>query len=170
MPIMNIAREMLEDNKKTSLEDFLKRALPLMMPKAGGGGGATGAQKVILNENGEIIALHCAWYDKYFRVENFGKKASTKNGFNSYSTMGVSARNAFFTGREKEIDATRKAVFAEEISIEEGRNKISELENLQPNKELPDYLEPHVVQVEDGKLSGELPEPYTAPEVNVDSA
>lgn len=101
---------LLAGNMDATVADIYPQFEALASAKAGGGGGR--ATTFHRDEQGNVTALFCAYYKKWFPVDGdveFGKKASTQSGFNNYSKPGL----ALFTKQLNEFKKAKDALLIE---------------------------------------------------------
>ena len=103
--------EFLEANSKKNVGTILEEVRTLAAAKKGGGGGALNHHR---DEQGNIIAARCAYYDQWFDPSNFGLKAGTTSGLNNMSTVGLKMHT-----RANTLLATTKNTLAAQFATDE---------------------------------------------------
>ena len=112
---------LLAANPDKTCSEIYSQFEALASAKTGGGGGvATSFHK---NDDGVVVALHCAYHKQFFdpSVVEFGAKASAVSGFNTYSKDGMSKwtkqQGAFRKAKEQLLtDVMNGEVAADEIA------------------------------------------------------
>ncbi len=81
---------LLAANMGETVESIYAQAEALASAKSGGGSGVTSFHK---DDEGNVIALRCGYFQKWFFAEEveFGKKASSASGYNTMCKAGTSA-------------------------------------------------------------------------------
>ena len=91
----------------------------------------------VRNEAGDVVGAKCNYFGKFFTIDNFGKKAGTPSGYNSYTKVGASLyskqNSAFRAGKEQLLeDVVSGEVPAADIQLklnelQEAKNFVAEI-------------------------------------------
>jgi len=120
---------LLAANMDATVADIYPQVEELASAKAGGGGGK--ATTFHRDEDGNVVALFCAYFKKWFPVDGeveFGKKASTQSGFNNYSKQGLSHWNKQLNDFKKAKEQLLVDIAADPSLASELQAKLDELE------------------------------------------
>lgn len=130
---------LLSSNMDATVADIYPEFEKLASAKTGGGGGK--ATTFHRDADGNVTALFCAYFKKWFPVGGeveFGAKASTQSGFNNYSKLGLSHWNkqlAEFKKAKDELliavaaDPSKAATLQDDLdALEEARAHIEHVE------------------------------------------
>jgi hypothetical protein len=107
-PIMSL----LAANMSATVEEIYKDVEALTVARVGAGGSnVTTSHR---DEEGNIVAVRCSYFQKWFRTDEveFGKKVGSASGLNPMCKLGVSA----WTKQQSEFKKAKEDILAQVIS------------------------------------------------------
>ena len=109
---------LLEANLGTTAEELLPQAVALAEAKVGGGGGGK-ASTFHRNEAGDVTAVFCYYFKKWFKPSEveFGAKKNSASGLNSMCKVGLSAWNKQQAALKKLDQEVLELLMSEELAV-----------------------------------------------------